>query len=111
MMNPDELEQGQFYFLLLFYLSKIEIPMIKTFIYVGKNLEDKGNKTRDEWFFQDPRSYLEHGSFLQMPKEIKRKVFVADEDALFQMYDINGLIERLKKIKEGTGSKPTSGGL
>lgn len=98
-MDSNELVVGQYYFLLLFYPSKNEIPWIKTFIYVGKNLESKGNKKKDEWFFQDPRSYLQHGSFVQLSKKIKREIFVAETDTLFQMYDISGLTERLSKIK------------
>jgi len=77
--------------------------MIKTYIYVGKNLctctkEESGG---DEWYFQDPRSYFEYGRFLEFTEEIEHETFIANEDALFQMYDFNGLIERLLKINEG----------
>ena len=99
MVYANELKEGDYYFLLLFYPAKSEIPMIKTFIYVGKNLYAGEESSGDDWYFQEPRSYLEHGSLLQLKNDIKPEVFLANEDALSQMYDINGLIERLKKIK------------
>lgn len=102
MIKPEDLTLGQFYFLLLFYHPKIEIPMIKTYIYVGKNLDaDSGKSSEDEWYFQDPKSYLEHGSFVQLSKKIKHETFLANKDTLFQMCDINGLIKNLIKIREG----------
>ncbi len=102
MIKPEDLIEGQCYFLLLFYHPKIEIPMIKTFVYVGKNLYPvRKKKPEDEWYFQDPKSYLERGSFAQLSKKVKHEKFLANKDALFQMYDINGLIERLTKIREG----------
>ena len=102
MIKPEDLVEGQCYFLLFFYHPKNEIPMIKTFIYVGKNLYASGKKNpEDEWYFQDPKSYLERGSFVQLSKKIKHEKFLANKDTLFQMYDINGLIERLARVRDG----------
>jgi hypothetical protein len=89
-----------------FYDQKLTIPNIKTFIYVGKNLTSgKSGAGKDSWYFQDPKSYLEHGSFLQLPKKIKREIFIADADILLHMYDIQGLIKTLKKVQEGVLDK------
>lgn len=99
MVDADELKKGQFYFLLLFYPSKIEIPYIKTYMYIGKNLYNDRESSGHEWYFQDPRSYLEHGSFLQFSEEIEHEKFLANKDVLFQMYDLKGLVERLSKIE------------
>jgi predicted RNA-binding protein with PUA-like domain len=98
LIKPDDLTTGDYYFLLLFYHPKYEIPMIKTFIYVGKNLYYEGTHKEDEFYFQDPRSYLEHGSFDAFDTEIEHETFFANHDVLLQMYDIHGLIERLAKI-------------
>lgn len=98
MLHGDKIEEGACYFLLLFYPAERDIPMIKTFIYIGKNLEKSQESSGDEWYFQEPRSYLECGSFLQLKGVTEPEVFLANEDALSQMYTLDGLIERLKKI-------------
>lgn len=97
-MNPNQLVPGQSYYLLGFYHPTKEIPMVKTYIYVGKNLEQGKKGLGDEWYFQDPESYLKHGSFVHLSDKIEHNVFLANEDSLLQFYDLNGLIERLRKI-------------
>lgn len=82
--------------------------MIKTLIYIGKNVygrqePSEENPSGDEWYFQDPQSYLEHGSFLKLSKESRSQIeyepFIVTKDAFFPMYHLKGLIERLGKIK------------
>jgi hypothetical protein len=72
--------------------------MVKTYIYVGKNLERGKRGRRDEWYFQDPESYLKHGSFVHLSDKIEHNVLLTKEDSLPQFYGLNGLIERLRKI-------------
>lgn len=98
MISPTQLKPGHSYFLLGFYHPKTEIPMIKTYIFVGVNLDGGKKSGGDEWYFQDPESYLKHGSFLQLSDKIEHNVLLANEDSLLQFYDLNGLIERLRKI-------------
>ncbi len=94
-MDANDLKEGACYFLLLFYPSENEIPMIKTYIYLGKNIFGR-ESSEDEWYFQYPRSYLEGSSDLG-------EGFLASEERLSSIYDLKGLIERLSKIK---GCKP-----
>jgi hypothetical protein len=75
-------------------------------IYIGKNLHEKKG-SEDEWFFQDAGSYLEHGSFIDLPKEKKRDVFIMDKDSISLICDLDGLMSDLNKIKAGIyGKRP-----
>lgn len=94
MINPNELIRGQCYFLLLFYDSALKVPSIRTFIYIGRNLQPTPG---DKWYFQDARSYLRYGTYLDLPDNVEREVFIADKDTLTQMHDKKGLIEQLLK--------------
>lgn len=101
MIRSDELVQGQHYFFVLYYDENGTIPMIRTFIYIGKNIfggHDKG-ESEDEWYFQDPDSYLQYGSLVSLSKAVIEKVnptFDAlDEGSLHAVYDLNGLIHEL----------------
>ena len=98
MIQPSQLVAGQSYYLLLFCDRSQKVPIIRTCIYIGKNLEAGKKGGRDEWHFQDPESYLKHGSFLQLSDKIEHNVLLANEDSLPQFYDLNGLIARLSKI-------------
>ncbi len=98
MIHPSQLVAGQAYYLLLFCDCSQKVPIIRTCIYIGKNLEARKKDARDEWHFQDPESYLKHGSFLQLSDKIEHDVLLANEDSLSQFYDLNGLIARLSKI-------------
>lgn len=101
-MSDKDIVIGQYYFLLFFYHPKVNIPVIKSFIYMGKNLyKKKEDLSKDEWFFQDAKSYLQHGSFLDLPNKIERELLIAEEDILSRMYDMDGLIDALQKLKKG----------
>lgn len=101
MIDADKLVVEECYFLLFFYHPKINIPVIKTYIYMGKDLYKDRKHSKNGWFFQDAKSYVKHGSFLKLPQKIERELLIIDEDILSRMYDINGLIEALIKLKEG----------
>lgn len=99
MISPDRLVHGKCYFLLMFAHPRIEIPVIKTLIYIGKNVYPPETPSEDEYYFQDPESYLEHGSFLNLSKETEYKTLLVTKDSLFTMYDLKGLIGTLSEIK------------
>lgn len=108
MINPNKLRVSECYFFVHFYDADpgLKYPDIETLIYVGKNLLDTGKeKDSDKWFFQDPESYLAHGSFLQLPEGIEREVVAIHEDSLATIYDIEGLIACLEKVKKGILAK------
>ena len=98
-MKPNELSKEQRYFFMTFYDKKLKIPKIKTVIYIGKNLlTEKKYSKKDEWYFQDAGSFLESGSFLHMTKGEEREVFALEKRDLSSIYDMDGLIDKLKKI-------------
>ncbi len=98
-MKPSELTKEQHYFFLTFYDKNSKVPNIKTVIYIGKNiLTEKKFAKRDEWYFQDAESFLEYGTFSHMTKGEEREVFALEKKDLSSIYDLDGLIGRLKKI-------------
>ncbi len=102
--GPHELRDGECYFDLLFYHPDTDIPCIDTYVYIGKNVENRIRKSSDDrWYFQDPESYLKHGSFVSFSKRkrIKHTVILADEDLVCHMYDLDGLIQALNELREG----------
>jgi tetratricopeptide (TPR) repeat protein len=101
MLTADELVQGNCYFTVMFYDEDLSIPHVRTYVYIGKNLLPKKSPiSANEWIFQDPQSYTKHGSFLNLPRKIKRELFIVDEDTLDIMYDINGLITKLSRLSK-----------
>lgn len=106
MAKAESLVIGKCYFLLSFYDKALKMPKIRTVIYVGKNVFEE-KEEENEWYFQDAGSYLEHGSFLKIPKMEKRDVFILDKDSFSLIYDLGELISDLKEIKAGTyGKRP-----
>lgn len=106
MVDVTKLVHGERYFLLMFCDYELKIPKIKTFIYVGNNLYSDRDKSKgDEWFFQDPESYLVHGIFMELPDRIEREVLIANSDIVAHIYDIRGLINALEKVEKGVLSK------
>jgi len=106
-MQVDKLILGECYFTLWFYKRDSRRPDIKSFIYVGKNLLSGRNESKnDECYFQALESYVEHGSFLQLPERIqkqifkKKQVFILNSESLDIIYDLHELIIELKKIEE-----------
>ena len=105
MVNPDDFVIEQCYFMESFYDQNLKIPKIRTVIYIGKNVLEK--KEADEWYFQDAGSFMEHGSFSNMSKGTERDIFVLDKDALSLVYDLDGLISDLTRLKKGVlGKRP-----
>jgi hypothetical protein len=105
MLDPEKLIVGKAYFVQGYFDREGRIPLIDTYIYIGKNLfAEKKSLQSDEWFFQDPESFLKNGSFTTMSKEKKAKIkpdiYCVNKKALFSFYDIYGLIEKLSKLKD-----------
>ena len=95
LQGTEELREGECYFDMSFYDTRNDIPSIQTWIYIGKNLL-KADATRgDRWYFQDPESYLRHGSFVGFTKKVKRAVLAAEELMVLSMFSLKGLAEAL----------------
>ncbi len=103
MIDPKDLISGKVYFQFGFFHPKIPIPMIHTYVFIGKNVFRNREDTSDEWVFQDPESYLEYGCFLDLSENQKRKfaseIICFNEDTLRSIYDLDELINKLKELK------------
>jgi hypothetical protein len=103
MLKPEQLKTEECYFQVLYCDRSSTLPLIKTLIYIGKNLDGyHAPGTKDEWFFQDLQSYVQHGNFLSLPENIEREVYVHDQDAVSGMFDFDGLIKKLYELKNIT---------
>jgi hypothetical protein len=97
--GPEELNEGECYFEISFCDTQSEIPCVETWIYVGKNLLKSDGPTDNRWYFQDPESYVQHGNFVDLAKEIEHDVVAADLDAVRGFYCFGGLREALATLK------------
>ena len=97
--GPDDLKEGECYFEISFWDTQCEIPCIETWIYVGKNLLTGGETLDDLWYFQDPESFLKHGSFVHLSADTEHDVITAEADAVRGFYNFEGLQEALATLK------------
>ena len=120
-MKPAELVIGQYYFAAGCYIGwddklKVpieydnKVPMIKVFIYIGRNLGVHAemnvigdNHPNDMYYFQDPESYLRDGPKISFSTNDRAKVTAFAEDQLSAIIDTALLVERLILIKHGVG--------
>lgn len=106
MVEPKDLIPGSVYYMILFYDTELQIPNIRTLVYIGKNvLAGREDPLKDEWVFQDPKSYLKDGSIINIKSKKKkrdahRKSLVVDEGTLYSIHDLDGLLERLIKLQK-----------
>jgi len=101
MVEKDKLIKNNFYFQIFYHSPINSIPEIKTFFYLGANIYNHGKrKFKDEYYFQDAESYIKHGNILEKGDDPHAMVFFINENQLVMMFDINGLIIRLKELKE-----------
>ena len=106
MVNPEKLIEGNVYFLVEYFDNKLSIPDIETYIYIGKNvLSTDAASDEENWYFQDPESYLQKGPFVRSKDRTGIDILRADEVTLETMHDLNGMIVALSEI---TG-KPEQG--
>lgn len=100
MIDAENLIEGNFYFLISYFDDALSIPDIETYIYVGQNLlpSDKGSEIY-HWYFQDPETYIEKGAFIESQNKKEIDTLRADQDTLETMYDIEGLISELSKLR------------
>lgn len=94
MIDKTKLIPGECYFFLYYLDRDLRIPEIKTLVFSEK-ITDDGEVKKDLWIFQDPQSFfLPHGSS-QRSHSNRRMIHRFDEDTLFSIYDLDGLIHEL----------------
>jgi len=93
MINNNKFKIGEYYFLLTEYPVDIEIPEIKTYIYIGKNIYESDQASEDEYYFQDPQDYFSGSSSLS-------NGLIVGEESIDIISDLTELISKLQKINE-----------
>jgi hypothetical protein len=99
-VDKADLTVGAPYYICAFHDQELGIPKIETYIYVGQDLFDDDRGSRGSgWYFQDPVSYLEHGSFVGPSDASECELFRADEKTAELFCDLSELIARLSEIE------------
>lgn len=96
MVKENQLYESRCYF----FLSRPDrwspVPLIETFIYVGKDLRDSD---KNIWYFQDARSYVEKGPFVDLSDRSGcLTVGIADE-LPGGIFTLHGLVSDLQRMK------------
>jgi hypothetical protein len=94
--RTEDLKEGEIYFHVTYYTEHSEIPVIETWIYIGKNLSPHDIKKGGRWYFQDPESYVKHGSFRKFRRKMRHHRYVVDEGTAHALFSMEGLSEALK---------------
>jgi hypothetical protein len=113
-MEPDELKIGRVYFSCGWSNPRYPVPVIRTYVYIGKNLyEDREDKSKDEYIFQSPIKYFEKEIIQGLPEEERTEyerpdeptAIIVQEDSLAAINDIDGLIDFLARSKKERNAK------
>ncbi|MBI5076151.1 MAG: hypothetical protein HZB62_13420 [Nitrospirae bacterium] len=107
-MEPNELKKGHVYFSCGWSTAKYPVPDIRTFVYIGENIEEDLDKTQNEYTFEIPKKYFEkeilnglseeERTEYEGPEEPNRTI--VPEDCLAVIKDIDGLIDFLTRSKK-----------
>ncbi len=107
-MEPNELKIGHVYFSCGWSNPKYPVPVIRTYVYIGKNLyEDREDQSKDEYIFQSPIKYFEE-EIIRLSEEEKAEYerpeepteLIVQENSLGVIKDIDGLIDFLTRSKK-----------
>lgn len=96
----EPFEVGSCYFMLSYYDEAMQFPLIESFIFVGRNLDD-GEDDFDEatrWFFQDPDSYFESGAFPNIDVNANPRIIVISPDTIELVLDKERLCRALLEV-------------
>jgi hypothetical protein len=98
MTEEIKFEPGQCYFMLGYCDRDLRIPDIETYIFLGRNVF--GPQSEDLWYFQEARSFVEHGRVKTTSDPNYEHVMGIAKDALSSFVDWRGLIEELTENKK-----------
>ena len=94
-----KLEEGKAYFDIGYNDDNLIVPIIDTYIYVGKNLIE-GDK--NNYYFQTPSCYFKHGPFYKVdeePLKSELEIVMMEKDFAEMLHTIDSLCELLKSKK------------
>ncbi|MBF0293485.1 MAG: hypothetical protein HQK86_15160 [Nitrospinae bacterium] len=100
MIKEKNLHKGEIYYLLSFYDRELKVMKIRTYEYIG--LRKKQNEV--EYVFKEP---LFNSKYTNKYRDKSRiaGILVANSDITAHLYDIDGLIEILQRVKCGELAK------
>jgi hypothetical protein len=93
--GPEHLKEGKCYAVLHFLDKDLRFPEVGFWVYVGKDLEGRGE---NRWYFQDTKSYFKYGSAAASAGRRRRTIFVADQNELTHMFDLVGVGQALIRL-------------
>jgi hypothetical protein len=88
MARPSELVPGNCYFLLNYYDDDLKVPFIRTYLFAQ---EAAGESDEKLWLFREPTTEEDQQSDEDVMLAIR-------EDQLYQILDLNGLIQSLGEL-------------
>lgn len=97
MTNGTSFEPGQCYFLMGYCDRDLRIPDIETYLYLGCNIF--GPQSEDCWYFQEARSFVEHGPVRSRLDADWDRVMEVTRDGLSNFLDWWGVISELTENK------------
>lgn len=95
MLEGKDLIEGNCYFALFYHDKDLKVPDIRTFIYVGESSEAESNDSNSKWW-----SFVDAESYLSSDASNKNKIQRFDNESLFSIFDLGGLIDELSRNKE-----------
>ena len=108
-MKANNLKEGRVYFSCGWSNPKYPVPVIRTYVYIGKNIEQERNdQSQNEYVFEDPLKYFEK-EILEGLSPAEREEYAEQdeprkikvpEDSLDIIEDIDGLIKFLLMSKQ-----------
>ena len=108
-MKPNELKIGHVYFSCGWANRKYPVPVIRTYVFIGKNLyEDREDKSQDEFVFESPLKYFENDILNDLSEDNNEEYDGPEEptkmvislDSLEIIKDIDGLIDFIERTKK-----------
>ena len=96
MVKSESLEFGKTYFFVGYFDYNLRVPNIETLIFVGLNLD--GVKKNNQYFFQDPSSFLKKGFYKDIENNDEYDVEVWEDDMLESLYSLEDLVNELNEI-------------
>lgn len=89
--------EGQVYFRVTYPDGSMSIPVIETFVFIGKNLSEEDSE--DTWYFEFGEDYVFLGNAVVSDKQGIR-VCILGESELGSMHDIARLAAELEAASE-----------
>jgi hypothetical protein len=93
-----QFEIGRCYFMLSFFDSNGQMPLVETYVFIGANLMDADQKTSGTtWYFKKPDSFIE--SDVRLDNVDHEDCIRVGEDTIELMLDMPQLLQQLREVR------------